>query len=80
MNEERRAAKTILDFWPLIVVVAGGIVTAISFYNNVSNLVSEQKAFKTTVDARRDQAHKDLEDIRTRLTILEQWKHDLEGK
>jgi len=77
MNDERRAAKTILDFWPLIVVVAGGIVTAISFYNNVSQLVSDQKSFKATVDARRDQAHKELEDIRTRLTELEQWKRDL---
>jgi len=79
-KQDRRATKTLLDFWPLIVVVAGGIVTAITFYNNVSELVAEQKAFKSTVDARRDQTHKDLEDIRTRLTVLETWKHDLEGK
>ena len=79
-NPERRATKTILEYWPLLVVAAGGIVTAITFYNNVSELVAEQKAFKSTVDARREQTHRDLEDIRTRLTVLETWKHDLEGK
>ena len=77
-KQDRRATKTLLQYWPLLVVAAGGVVTAITFYNNVSELVAEQKAFKSTVEARRDQTHKDLEDIRTRLTKLEQWRDDIE--
>lgn len=68
---DNRRAKTVLEYWPLIVVVVGGIVTAITFWNNVNGLIAEQKEFKATVDARRDQSHRDMEDIRTRLTKLE---------
>ena len=70
-GQERKTAKTLLDFWPLIVVAVGGVVTAITFWNNVNSLIADQKAFKATVDARRDQAHKDMEDIRSRITKLE---------
>ena len=75
-KRERTVAKSLIEYWPLLVVAAGGIVTAINFYSNVNGLISEQKAFKSTIDARRDQTHKDMEDIRTRLTKLEQWKDD----
>ena len=74
--EDRRAAKTVLEYWPLIVVVVGGIVTAITFWNNVNGLISDQKAFKGTVDARRDQHQIEMETLRTRVTKLEQWKED----
>ena len=75
-GNDRRIANGVLQYWPLIVVAVGGIVTAITFWNNVNSLIGEQKAFKATVDARRDLNHKDMEDIRTRLTRLEQWKED----
>lgn len=68
---ERRATKTLLDYWQLLLVLGGGIVACVTFYNNVKTIVDEQKAFKLTVDARRDQNHKDMEDMRTRLTKIE---------
>lgn len=73
---DRRAAKTLLDFWPLIVVAIGGVVTAITTWNNINGVISDQKAFKATVEERRNKTHDDLESIRTRITKLEQWKED----
>jgi len=67
-----------VEFWPLIVVAAGGVLTALKFWNNVNDLVQEQHSFKATVETRRDQSHKDLEEIRMRLTRLEQWQSDHE--
>jgi len=78
-GQERRTAKTILEYWPLIVVSVGGIVTAITFWNNVNGLVADQKEFKKTVDTRKDAHQKESEDIRIRLTKLEQWKDDVEN-
>lgn len=75
-KQDRRAAKSLLEYWPLLIVVAGGIVTAINFYSNVNALISEQKAFKSTVEERRQKTHDDMEAIRMRLTRLEQWKED----
>ena len=77
MQMPDRRVKSLLEYWPLIAVVAGGVVTGVTFWNNVKTIVEEQKAFKATVEARRDQSHKDMEDIRTRLTKLEQWKEDI---
>ena len=76
MDGSDRRVKSLLEYWPLIVVVAGGIVTAINFYSNVNGLIAEQKAFKATVEDRRTKNHDDMEAIRIRLTKLEQWKED----
>lgn len=51
-------------------------MACVTFYNNVKSIVEEQKAFKATVESRREKSHQDMEDIRTRLTKLEQWKYD----
>ena len=79
-GNDRRVAQNVLAYWPLIVVAVGGIVTAITFWNNVNGLIADQKAFKSTVDERRDNNRKELEDIRTRITRLEQWKGDIDGQ
>lgn len=51
-------------------------MASVTFYSNVKSVVDEQKAFKATVEARREKSHQDMEDVRTRLTKLEQWKED----
>lgn len=76
VKKDRREQKSILDYWQLILVLSGGLVAIITFYNNVKNIVDDQKNFKATVDARRDKNHDDMESIRTRLVKLEQWKED----
>ena len=76
-ERERRAAKSLLDYWPLALVVIGGVVTAITTWNNINGVIAEQKAFKATVEERRTKTHDDMEAIRTRLTKLEQWKDDV---
>lgn len=72
--QERRTAKSILEFWPLIVVSVGGIVTAITFWNNVNSLIADQKAFKANIEDRRAKTHDDMEAVRTRITKLETWR------
>lgn len=71
MDGKERRVKSLLEYWPLITLAVGGIVTAITFWNNVNSLISEQKAFKATVEDRRTKNHDDMESIRTRETKLE---------
>ena len=71
-----RRVKSILEFWPLIVVSVGGIVTAITFWNNVNGLIADQKAFKLTIDERRAKTRDEMEEVRHRITKLEQYKED----
>lgn len=80
IDTPERRVKSFLEYWPLITVVIGGIVTAITFWNNVNGLVSDQRSFKATVEDRRTKSHDDMEAIRTRLTKLEQWKEDQHGQ
>lgn len=79
-GHDRRATRTILEYWPLIVVAVSGIVAAITFWNNVKDVIADQKAFKATVDSRKEVHQHEMEDIRVRLAKLEQWKTDREGK
>lgn len=78
-DEERRESRIlrkVFDLWPLWLTLLGGVAACFKFYFNVADLAESQKAFKTTVDARRDKNHEDMESIRVRLARLEQWKED----
>lgn len=68
-GQERRAAKTIMDYWQLILVAVGGIVGAITFYNQVRTVVEEQRAFKETVEDRRTKSRDELEAIRIKIAV-----------
>lgn len=70
-GQERRAAKTIMDYWQLILVAVGGIVGAITFYNQVRTVVEEQRAFKATVEERRTKTRDEMEAIKIKIAVQE---------
>lgn len=70
-GQERRAAKTLMDYWQLILVAVGGIVGAITFYNQVRTVVEEQRAFKATVEDRRTRTRDEMEAIRIKIAVQE---------
>lgn len=76
-DREDRVRKTdqivsrAIELWPLWLTLAGGVVTAVNFYQNVKDLSEKQKSWQATSDARRDANRKEFEDINTRLTIIE---------
>jgi hypothetical protein len=80
MDGQERRVKSLLDYWPLITVVIGGIVTAITTWNNINGVIAEQKAFKASIEERRAKTHDEMEAIRMRITKLEQWKEDRNGR
>ena len=60
-----------IELWPLWLTLAGGVVTAVNFYNTVKNLADDQKTWKAVSDQRRDANRQEFESLRTRMTILE---------
>lgn len=70
-GQDRRTAKSLLEYWQLWLVLLGGAVMGIRFYYAVGDILVEQKAFKATVEDRRTKNHDDMEAVRTRLTKLE---------
>lgn len=61
----------LMELWPIWMLLAGGLVTAINFYNTVNNLANDEKSWKQTIEARRDANRKEEEAIEIRLTKLE---------
>lgn len=61
----------VIALWPLWAMLAGGIVTAINFYNTVKGIADDQKAWKATLDARREANRQEMEKIRERLIVVE---------
>lgn len=60
-----------IELWPLWITLAGGIVTAVNFYETVKDLAAKQKNWEVNSEARRDANRKEFEQINTRLAVIE---------
>lgn len=60
-----------IALWPLWAMLATGTVTAINLYNTVKSLADDQKAWKATLETRRDANRAEMEKIKERLLVIE---------
>lgn len=60
-----------IELWPLWLALAGGVVTTVNFYQTVKDLSTKQKNWEVNSEARRENNRKEIEQINTRLTVIE---------
>jgi hypothetical protein len=79
-GQDRRAAKSFLDHWQLIIMLLAGAIACVKFYFTVQDLSIGQKKWQESSETRREKSRDENEAIRTRLTKLEQWREDQHEK
>ena len=70
MNVEN-GTERLMKFWPIFVILGGGIAGYLKLKWTVDELAASQRAYKTIIEDRRQKARDEMEDIRVRLSILE---------
>lgn len=68
-GEDRRVAKSLIQYWQLWVLLLGGAIACVKFYYTVQDLSDSQKTFKATIEDRRTRTRDEMEAIRTKLAV-----------
>jgi len=74
MRDENASFGKLVQFWPLIMVVGAGVAGYLKLSFTVDQLASQSEQRAKSIDVQRDIRNSEMENIRIRLTKLEDWR------
>jgi len=69
--QERRVAKSLIDYWQLWVLLLGGAIACVKFYYTVQDVSEAQRKWQEGSEVRRERTHDALDALDNRIIRLE---------
>lgn len=66
-----RFTDRLIELWPLWLALSGGAVACVKFYFTVADISQDQQTWKASSEQRRESTHRELDEIRIRITKIE---------
>ncbi len=70
-GEDRRVAKSLMQYWQLWVLLLGGAIACVKFYYTVQDLSEAQKRWQQSAEVKREKSRDELEAIRIKIAVQE---------
>lgn len=68
-GEDRRVAKSLIQYWQLWVLLLGGAIACVKFYYTVQDLSEAQKRWQQSAEVKREKARDEMEAVRIKIAV-----------
>lgn len=68
-GEDRRVAKSLMQYWQLWVLLLGGAIACVKFYYTVQDLSEAQKRWQQSAEVKREKARDEMEAVRIKIAV-----------
>lgn len=68
-GEDRRVAKSLMQYWQLWVLLLGGAIACVKFYYTVQDLSEAQKRWQQSAEVKREKSRDEMEAIRIKIAV-----------